>query len=577
MKKFVWYFFIILLVLFGFRFICFTELGGLDQSWVYALNNIQINGDYIFGKDVFFTYGPLGYLMYPVASHAVVWKALLFIIFLISSFLFALFGLKINDKADVFLGLITISAIYLQCNMYEFLPVLLSAVCLYGREKFKYPSFILLNLTALLMLFVKFNLGVIYIATLVCLLIVSRFKHALTSALIWIVGLFCAIHFYFGDVSVFINWFKVTFNIASGFSEAMLLWRYAIHQIYLVLAFIIIGLYFNLWLKHKEFSKLFFVMLPAVFFTFKAGFVRADMHMLAFFNFILLIVPLLYLTVKDISVKKLCIMYIYALVLPVQCISSDCFVTSVIKSVKAQKTDISYEYTLPKQWVEKIGNSKVEILPIELLYLEKNNLNAHFNPILQLYSVYTKSLDDLSAQNYKDKKTDYIIIDNNEDIDRRNMIFDTPATWDAIRENYSIVSCRSGKILLSKLNNSKQFKYETFETDTYKFNETINIPPQAKKAVIKMDLSLSGKIANFIFKILPVFVDVNYGNNEITKIRFTRPTAVNGIYIDEFVETNFDMYNWLSDKPVGKNINSVKFYTKMPLLYKRDFRIEWQQ
>src|ERR1700682_702603 len=38
---------------------------GLDESWRYGLNALA-TGHYIFGKDVIFTYGPLGYLSHPM-------------------------------------------------------------------------------------------------------------------------------------------------------------------------------------------------------------------------------------------------------------------------------------------------------------------------------------------------------------------------------------------------------------------------------------------------------------------------------------------------------------------------------
>src|SRR4030081_922779 len=37
---------------------------GLDESWAWALNTVP-QTSYIFGKDVVFTYGPLGFLMSP--------------------------------------------------------------------------------------------------------------------------------------------------------------------------------------------------------------------------------------------------------------------------------------------------------------------------------------------------------------------------------------------------------------------------------------------------------------------------------------------------------------------------------
>lgn len=51
----------------------------------------------------------------------------------------------------------------------------------------------------------------------------------------------------------------------------------------------------------------------------------------------------------------------------------------------------------------------------------------------------------------------------------------------------------------------------------------------------------------------------------------------NGIYVDELVLTLNDLDNWLRGKETLKNINSIKFYTVLPFLYKKNILIEWQK
>ena len=43
----------------------YVPLGpGTDRSWMYALNRL-VGSEFVHGRDVVFTYGPLGYLLWP--------------------------------------------------------------------------------------------------------------------------------------------------------------------------------------------------------------------------------------------------------------------------------------------------------------------------------------------------------------------------------------------------------------------------------------------------------------------------------------------------------------------------------
>jgi hypothetical protein len=50
---------------------------GLDGSWVIGVN-MGHSGKMIFGRDIIFTYGPLGYLMYPTFPEAEPWAVFVF-------------------------------------------------------------------------------------------------------------------------------------------------------------------------------------------------------------------------------------------------------------------------------------------------------------------------------------------------------------------------------------------------------------------------------------------------------------------------------------------------------------------
>lgn len=582
-RKIIWYLLLFIFVLFGFRFGSHEALHGLDASWAYALNDIHIKGSYIFGKDVFFTFGPLGYLLQPFCCREIVIQAFIFKLAIIIAFVFSLFCFRKRKNSNIFLAFIALNFVCFGYDMFEFLAVMLSMVCLFAKNRVRYSGLILLNLLACFMLFAKFNIGITCIATLIFTIIASRFKKefVLVSLTIWAAGLLLITYFYFGSLSILLNWFKVSFTIASGYSEAMLMQLHGLNVFYLAAALTVLGLYLSLWIddykNNAKYSKVFLILLPSMFFMFKSGFVRADMHMMLFFTYILAVVPVLYFFVKNVSVKKLIIMYILALILPIRHISPGCVLSFISELKQGKEIYTTNEYLLPADWVRDTNKTKIEFLPFDFGYIKKNKIIAHYNPILQLYSVYTRELDRISAADYTEQQTDFIVIDRNESIDGRNMILDNPATWDAIRENYYVKDFKSNKILLAKKTKRVSYTYKTFEKGFYKINEDIFVPKRAKKAVVNLELSLIGGGANFLFKLLPLYMYINYNDNETVKLRVVRDVMKNGIYVDELVLTLNDLDNWLRGKETLKNINSIKFYTVLPFLYKKNILIEWQK
>lgn len=581
--KIIRYLLLFIFVLFGFRFGCHEALHGLDASWAYALNDIHDKGTYIFGKDVFFTFGPLGYLLQPFCCREIVIQAFIFKMAIIIAFIFSLFCFRKRKNSNIFIALIVLNFVCFGYDMFEFLAVMLAMVCLFAKNRVRYSGLILLNLLACFMLFAKFNIGITCIATLIFTIIASRFKKefVLVSLTIWAAGLLLITYFYFGSLSILLNWFKVSFTIASGYSEAMLMQLHGLNVFYLAAALTVLGLYLSLWIddykNNAKYSKVFLILLPSMFFMFKSGFVRADMHMMLFFTYILAVVPVLYFFVKNVSVKKLIIMYILALILPIRHISTGCILSFISELKQGKEIYTTNEYLLPADWVRYTNKTKIEFLPFDFGYIEKNKIIAHYNPILQLYSVYTRELDMISAADYTEQQTDFIVIDRNESIDGRNMILDNPATWDAIRENYYVKDFKSNKILLAKKTKRVSYTYKTFEKGFYKINEDIFVPQKAKKAVVNLELSPIGGGANFLFKLLPLYMYINYNDNETVKLRVVRDVMKNGIYVDELVLTLNDLDNWLREKETLKNINSIKFYTVLPFLYKKNILIEWQK
>ena len=106
----------------------------------------------------------------------------------------------------------------------------------------------------------------------------------------------------------------------------------------------------------------------------------------------------------------------------------------------------------PSFWDTLINTNSFSCFPVDLT---PGAIISNYNyipfPIIQGYSAYTSKLDAMGADffSHKEKSPMYIII-GGDAIEQRNIITDTPQTWNAIFQNYSALEKTSKRILMKK-------------------------------------------------------------------------------------------------------------------------------
>ncbi|MDR2602512.1 MAG: hypothetical protein LBC53_08705, partial [Spirochaetaceae bacterium] len=518
---------------------------GLDPSWKWAVNNIAYNHQYTFGKDVTFTYGPLGYLFESQHYAETIIQGIALNVFCVGVILL-LFYLNYKkkmysiQKLFIFSLFLFIFTGIISCEwIWNIMLFFLFSTCYLLREdkRLRFPLIICAGFLSAFSLLLKFNTAVLAAALsgALALMLLLRGGKRLFA---WYIGLFFPAYiaftaagsaFFFKNINNFIVWLQMSVEIAGGFSSAMVVKGLFIFTAAAVLI-IIIYLRFAYTQKKENVFALCVIGTAVLFFSFKHGFVRQDGHMLSFFTAVPFLTGFLFLFSPPSSYKKSRAMFQTTVFLCLLGAVNIVFIPGLIKGVFNNAyliTQLGKNYktfnerkmegpkadALPAEWNAKIADSSIQATPWELSYAAANHWKGwRPNPVMQLYSVYTKKLDEYSAASFAPENAPRFILLEYYAIDGRNMFVDSPATWNAILPNYTILTRDESRALLSKKDAHKSLNFEPVFSASYKFNETIPVPqsPDPVYAKIIIKDSIFGKLATTLFRGNPPSMTVKY-------------------------------------------------------------------
>jgi hypothetical protein len=616
-RKFTYVIFVLyFLVLYLNQFILGINLpvfsGGLDPSWILGLS--RISGDHLFfwGKDITFTFGPYGYLFF--GQHY------------IHSFLFGLIVLILNiflfyincfiKKTFTFDRLMLFSLVlfgFVSILNYEWIfnLTLFFFFCTFWKIKDNKILFYLFSVISGLFcsfsLLFKFNTGVLAfglasIFSLYMLLLYKKdgLKYLFIFIGVYLLFLIFNIPYHFNSLNNFIIWLLMSMEIAKGYSEIMVTVGL---KIYLLLALIIIALYFVIFYitirTQKNNNILIFLLFGSVilFFSFKHGFVRQDAHIFSFFYSMPFLFGFLYLFLAVEFTRKIFLCFSVSSILSI--IAMTIFFgpniydnnaiknryydivefSQKIKTLDQRKTDALQASIISSEWNELIGDNTIQILPWELSYAIANNWQGWVpNPVLQLYSVYTKKLDEYSALSFSEERAPRYILLEYSAIDNRNMFMDTPETWNTIIHNYKVSKSDSSRLLLEKKSDYKKLNLIHFDSKTYKFGEEILIPISNNPIYAKISIKQTffGKIRTTLFRGCPPDLKLEFQDGNESTYRVIADVLDNPVLLSA-IPTNFSqMENFFNGTITDDySVKGFTFFNKSSFMYKNTIKIDW--
>jgi hypothetical protein len=600
-----------------------TPYINLDSSWQIALN-LAIKQQLIWGKDIVFTYGPLGYLSTGLPVYTSAFLIGLFTLYISASggfFLYILFK-AVKQKYE----LIFITVFLLLNGHFLFLR---DSIALYFYTLFfmlyylnsgKWYSIIPVIINCILAFFIKVNTGIILIFIFVTFLIyiyrtlLISFKEFLAYLITFTLLIFLLSYHLQVDLLFYI---KNSLPIIDGYNDAMALFPEVDALFFAVLIIVSLLLpffiYSKLMLNSKQAIFLFLNVALLLFIIFKQSFVRGDSyHYYLFFASSPFLVFLIYFFNDIYKIKR---HVYYTLIITcllsiagfkgqrIKILASNLGYISISKYMghyiffPSKKLDDSNETKsreLPERVKDTIGDKTADVLGYELSYLYFNNLTYNPRPVIQSYSAYGPELIQMNVNKYESKTAPDFVLYHPGSIDGRHPFWDESPIYLSLFKNYIIVDTFSSinlsfdefgthnkvpnKLFLFKKNNKKKNITKTVLKDTLiHFNTEINIPYSNNIIYMEMESELTptGKMQRILFQPSLVHMKLHYTDGDSTHCRLVLPVMKAGVPINKKVIDPDAAYLFFSTKGTG-NIPATSFtLSGNPKLIKDSFRVKF--
>ena len=481
---------------------------GLDYSWQWMLNQLAFSREW--GSSVVFTYGPLGWLLYPSGS----WGAVL--IAIAANICFCVLWVwslqKIYDESDdgraMAWGLL-LTMFFPQLTMewrWVVLAVVLTRV-----------SYVVAGVVSAFIAMMKFSSIVMALGTQVSLLIFDKNRRVIAYLSGFVVTFTLLASFYFSSPVSFWTWLTGSVQVASGYNKHMILDKGLLELSVPFFAFAIVAFR----------PRMFFATVPLAPFLFcSAKYAWIRQGFLPFLYVCTILAAFLaerFETARKrlfiTSVSFILIALIMTLpwyfaggmtyvafpfgVNPMGIVRT--LIVSKLRPVAITHTnEMLNGCKFPEVIRNRIGSETVQILGHEFApAMGDTTINLIPYATMQLYSTYTAKLDEMAAHSYfKSNTPTFVVIDTaNIAIDGKNPFLDSPRTWAALRANYSLDRMTdNGRWMLLRRRRSP------IEIN---FDKTVTIP----------EMSVAEKVLVLLFRGKFQFSDVESGDGGCRRFR----------------------------------------------------------
>lgn len=542
---------------------CLAWTGEPDNSWVMAINQAFHEGK-VFGRDIVFTYGPLGFVnMTRDLGSNLIW-AVAIRLAVYSAWWVSVAGLTFSTRS-VLLGSLLILVVGFSGSGL-FLDTVLELACLNCcvLAHFRGPSVwaVLAALLAGLAMLIKVNVGVLCLSCLLVwamLALGQRRLQALPQVGMCFVA--CAIAFVAlfiasgGDLSAIPDYFRLSLLMASGYSSQMSCvgprWE-------LILAWIQIGVLAAVvctgMRSSSRYASLALLGIIPLFLTFKLGFVRHDGHALGFFAALPSLAALFLLLpyskrgrlgVSAAVVAILGISLTFELVTgPYQ----DVFppglsrvVTPAEWAVRRQNAcntclESACLLKLPDTMLTKIGTARVDAYPMNASLVLANGLNWQPRPTVQSYVAYVPALDEANAGVYRGPDAPAFILYQHEAVDGQHPFAVDPRTNLELLRWYDLDQRHDDTLLLRRRPVPRFGELELLGQRTLKVGEAFELPECSDGPLfLQADIRLTavGHLQETLFKVYPPEMDVEYCDGTSWRYRLVWRNAASGFVVSD--------------------------------------------
>ena len=590
---------------------------GLD-SWVLGLNLAHQQG-LTHGKDLVWTYGPLAHLELPDPRAGTLEPALLYRFALYGIWIGALIRLVILLRpywASVWCGIVlgTVGLLDTWPERLELPLITVALLSVTDRSKWRYVELAGLALLVGTATMVKVNLGVQGIGLFGCALAIFALRDRpqsretkrmlIVSALILpaTIAVLCAIHF--GDIGSVVRYCRYSWEIASGYSEAMSLvgpsWQFALAVV------TVAGLILGLPLVADCPKALVPGLMPAtivVFFVFKHAMVRQDAHAVPFQVKIALAGLFLFVcakTAKDrraVMLFQACSLFLGAHIVveilpPFGRHFNDRLALRHAQRVLGQlwnwpqtREDLNRQsqasllsLRLSELFHREVNEGTVEAIPWDVTEVLANGWKWRPRPVFQTYQAYTADLDRVNAAHIQsDAAADFVLLRWGS-IDGRHPFFVDPLSWRVLLSRYDVLLNASDALLMGRRPDGRYGELQPVGSTTATWGEEITVPQQEPILVMEThtDRSLLGGLKRLLFRVHPVYVEVRYSSGNTMRWRVVRSNLANGVIVNPMPTGLQDLVSLLETGGSDlSRVKSLRFEASVPHEFEPTILVRW--
>jgi hypothetical protein len=587
--------------------------GGLDQSWRWGLNAFS-NAGVRFGRDLIFTYGPLGYLALPLDIGRNLETAHI-VHLVVHASIFATVGVVLTRKwplTSVWLFLATFT-IWAAWDI-EFDYRLLAAAGLMAAAAIETQTPALLVASAVaasVLLFIKFATGVAGLAMLIVagMLWWTRqrsIRPLIATAAASMLTVAVTSAWSFGSVSGFLAFVRLSTIFASGYNDAMSVLGPDAPLRAAGFLLVLTGVIAAALLRRRVAAAVpFIVFAVPLLFSAKHAFQRADwVHMPYFFTLLWWIGSSALLLAVDVRTRAWCLLLLAAdlglfaattdppeltvrtqrLLRIVTGREARANVTALIdargarRAARKESRERLVHDLLPDEWRTAIGRHSVLVLPWELALCPANGLNCVPYPTVQMYATLTSDLDRWTAETLRRQPADYAIVDVGA-IDGRNMVWDCPETWRALIELYEIDrrAVDRPRLLLKRRNEMRPWHEELLTAQSARIGQWIAVPPNEHplRAAIALRRRALGWLWDTFFRSAPVSLQVITASGRSRAYRIVVDTARDAILVDAPLRSAADVATLFDCCPFEDPVRAIRITGQGTSAFDSSLSIIW--
>jgi hypothetical protein len=588
--------------------------GGLDPSHKLGIKMATLQG-LQFGREIIFTYGPLGWLNPVYANHRL-WLISVSYILLAHGLFFLSLALLLNrsrpEKLNYLVLLLLVPAVIFLERPYVLLLAATILIFLTAEKdgRNNYASLLGLSVCLAITSLIKFMAVPAAAGLLIAFFFISagkkRVKEGAFAFLAYVAG-FTSLWMLAGQkLTNLPAYFTTSYQLSSGYSDAMAIgddaWQLVVGLSCII--FILALLIYASIKRHSSTANFIWLNVGTLFIAFKHGFVRNDCHAQIFFSVVGVILICLYFVQSkpgSLPVLKIgTIVFILIVAFSIQRLlvnlSTNVWEQNIFQKAPSyarattlilhpsrgatiitdSKAAIRYVYRQDRALVEKVRGRTVDILPWDTAWIWANNLRWSPAPIFQSYSAYTQQLDNINAAHYSGGDAPQSIVYGLQAIDGRYPLFDEPAVFSTIMQNYSFEQKTKNFVLLAHQRQRKLGQKKTIAVQTVQVDRQIVVPKYRQGplfAKIDFEYSKRGNLLKLVYK--PMFTHIRFQFDDSSYspyFRFVPSVAKDGILVSDYVENIDDLAKVFQGRHT-RRITAIEILVHTYWQYQRQMKV----